>query len=242
MRLPTRCLALAALTAMVVAAGGNAQGQQPHLRRVRVGQPVGAVSGTVKSVDVDKSQIIVLLPGGAAKTQVVQVVKDTTLVRRSAGQVSDLQVGDRIRVSGLPIVIQARQITAGDALTPSPRPRAPTAPRNQASKPDDAGAPRPQLRRPEALATSVVGEIVATKPLTLVLPSGRKVRVQADKKTKISMLRRVSLKDVKPGESILAVGTREGKGALRARSVSLGFESTPSRPARRRPPRVRLKK
>jgi len=75
--------------------------------------------------------------------------------------------------------------------------------------------------------TRATGTVVSTKPLVVMMPDNVKLSVEASPNTRISKISRVTVADLKVGDSIRAMGQPKEGGNFLASRIEVGMELTP---------------
>jgi hypothetical protein len=213
-----------------VALGAAAQQKQPkrNTKPVRPGQrkpppPPSAPSGTVYTgsvVEVNSTQSTLVVSGRTAneRPQVIQVSPEADVVRHVRGTAADLKVGELIEVVGVPLEIDARNIRVGEVR--------PSAAVHRDPSPAKPGASRPASSLP-VVQPQLLGKVVRVSPLAIELGGGVTASVKVGSDTTITRIVRIPLNDLKPGEPVMAMGSRNTAGVLVARRIQAGFNALP---------------
>jgi hypothetical protein len=77
------------------------------------------------------------------------------------------------------------------------------------------------------LMTRAAGTVVSTQPLVVMMPDNVKLSVEASPNTRISKISRITVADLKVGDSIRAMGQPKDGGAFVASRIEVGFDLTP---------------
>jgi len=75
--------------------------------------------------------------------------------------------------------------------------------------------------------TRATGTVVSTKPLVVMMPDNVKLSVEASPNTRISKISRISVADLKVGDSVRAMGQPRDGGVIVASRLEVGFDLTP---------------
>lgn len=187
--------------------------------------------GNVLKVDSTRSEVFITGRSRNDRPQKVLITEKSVLVRQARGSAADLKVGDTIEVTGIPLQIDARTIRVGDITRPAevrptnPRPNAPPRPDRPSRLP---------LTRPRMMA-----RVLRVSPLTVQLAEGINADIKVGAETNIIRATKVPLSNLKPGDPLFALGSRDANGDLVARRVQVGLEGFPGAglrsPARPRP-------
>lgn len=226
-----RYLAPSVTLCCAVALGAAAQQKQPrrNTKPVRPGQrsapipPPGAPGGSVYAgsvVEVNSTEGTLVLTGRtrSEQPQRIQVLPAADIVRQLRGTAADLKVGEIIEVVGVPLEIDARNIRVGEVRPSGAIHRDPT--------PARPGAPRPERKLP-VVQPQLLGKVVRLNPLTVEFGGGVTATVRVGDNTAITRIMAIPLNSLKPGEPVLAMGSRDASGTLVARRIQVGFEGFP---------------
>jgi hypothetical protein len=132
--------------------------------------------------------------------------------------VSDLKLGDRVYISGIPSVIVATSIEGQEAGTEAKFQEAMRA--AMPAPPGNAPNPPPGQPQPEP-TVGITGSVVSLSPLTIEVSNGKKTEVLCSETTKVSRIEVAKLGDLKPDSDIVAFGPDES-GVVKATLVFQG--------------------
>jgi len=188
--------------------------------------------GNVVRTDPTRNEVTITGRSRNDPPQKVLVTDKTTLVRQVKGTAADLKVGDTIEITGIPLQIDARTIRVGE-ITRHPEVR-PANPRPNAPERPDRPSRLP-LTRPR-----MMGRVLRVSPLTVQLAEGINADIKVSGETSIIRVTSIPFSNIKPGDPVFALGSRDPHGNLMARRVQVGLEgfpgaglrSTRSKPAR----------
>jgi hypothetical protein len=177
----------------------------------------GMMMGTIRQIDRAKNAIQVQTFGpGGAQDRWIAVAPDAALLAQGSGTLADLKENDTIVVSGVPTAITAAQIQVG-----MPPPFGGQRPGAFGGGPGGFGA------FGGGMMARATGTVVSTKPLVVMMPDNVKLNVEASPSTRISKISRVTLADLRVGDSIRAMGQPKEDGTFTASRVEVGFEAQP---------------
>jgi hypothetical protein len=203
-------VASAAAAAVVLAAGGYGlsaalgPGGQRTSARAQLAAALTAtgcsgldlIKGTLKQVTGQD----LLLTGPNGTTITVTTTASTTILRGIIGRQADIADGEHVVVMG---TFRGGAIAAGIiGITPS-------------------SSPVQSLPAKPGIASGTVAN-AASGGFDVVTPSGTLVRVTTSSSTKVTITERASLRQLRTGEGISAVGTAEPGGTLAASTVAQG--------------------
>jgi hypothetical protein len=206
-------------------------GGQPFPRSVSPGAGLGGgivpevIRGTIQSIDMAHSRIVVTPDQAGAPTQSIQVTEETRIVHQTSASVGDLKTGDTIQVTGQPLQINVSDIridttgTAGGgravstAAGPLPPPKGFPAP----APPSQPPTPPPPVR------ASVRGKISSLHPLKIGVGDGLECVLNMKQGATVARISIAGLHDLKPGETLSGFGQPGRDGALSATTLRVGF-------------------
>lgn len=196
----------------------------------------GITFGSVTRIDYAARKITLAPVRKADGEQTIEVPADAALVRIESASASQLRVGDRISVTGLPLVLDARQVRIGDERPqpqgarrrPAPAPAPPPARRApRGNRP--APAPPP----PPGSTAQFYGQVIRVNPLVLSFqPGGPTFEVRTSRRTRFTRLVKLTFAQIKARDPIMVHGRRLPSGVLQARRVQVGLEGLPFTRAR----------
>ncbi len=219
----------------VGAPGGSAPGpgganRAPGGRRGGFGGR--AMMGTVASVDAAGGTITLSTPPGA-DAQTIKLGPGASVVTQTSATVSSLRVGDQVRVTGVPSVLTASQIVAGDL------PAGFAGPGRGGGRPGVGpgfgggggngfgGAPGGQPGGPgrggQPGQTTISATVLSINPLTLSLGTGLSVTLKLAPDAKVSRIGTESLSSVKAGDQLLAFGQPGDDGTFTASALGVNM-------------------
>jgi hypothetical protein len=184
------------------------------------------VTGTVTQLNPSFGAIEVQPEFGQQTKQWVGLATDVSVLKRVEAKVADLQVGDRVMVSGWPTTIKVDELTQANAseLMPSPRPAG-------------AQAPNPPAAPQEPQAPTVTGRIISLDPLKIgiegppsyasdastplfrLTPVIAEISLGLDANSKVMQVVKATVNDIQVGDEVVASGQRDEAGLLTASRV-----------------------
>jgi hypothetical protein len=190
------------------------------------------VLGTIKQVDPARNAIQVQMVGQESQLRWVIVSGESSMTRQAQGTLADLKPNDTISVQGVATSINASQLQVGEVPQlpfgggafggPRPGGGGPGAAPGGQGRPGAAGGGiRGMLG---AGTTQVIGTIVSTNPLVVMLPGNVRVNVTADPSTRITKIVKTTLAELKPGETIRAMGRPDDNNNVVAMQVVVGVD------------------
>jgi hypothetical protein len=176
------------------------------------------LAGTVSAVNASGNSLTVTAKVGNTTTPITLAVPATVpILRYTSVGLSGLKVGDSIRVSGLPLVIQAAQIDASSvvpASTSGTTTSGTTTGTTAGPEMNDPGHPGP---RNGASAVGTVQSVDTTNSKVVVtLSDGTAVTVNVPADLQITRQDQVTLADVQVGDLLQARVTSDSSGNLTA--------------------------
>jgi hypothetical protein len=197
--------------------GGFGGGQRGGGQRGGFQRPA---TGTVTSVDAAAGTITITSARGG-NSQIIQTQGTTPLVSQSAASVSDLKVGDKIEVQGVPTAITASALTIGDSPLGGPGGGPGGPPPGGFGGPPPPGGPGGPP--PPAMANAT-GTVTSTSPLTIALSSTASLTLKLDPNAKVTKFTPVQLTSIKVGDTVTGVGTANADGTFAATSVGVNLD------------------
>lgn len=173
------------------------------------------VGGTIASVDTTAGKITITPTNGG--TAVVVIVPSTvTIIGHLPLDASQIAVGDRLDVAGIPTTIQAINIL--DNLMPAP----PTPPTPPTTKATTSGTTTTVTTPPPPGAMHVRGVVTSLSPLSLLVGNTLSLVVTVTPGTTVSEVLPVTVKQLVVGEKIGAVVMTSTTGTNTAVQVEVG--------------------
>jgi len=174
--------------------------------------------GTVSAVDTGAGTITVTSQFGGG-TQTIQTQGTTQIVSQAAAQVSDLKVGDKVQVQGIPTGITASALSIGAS------PFANLGGNGGAPPPaggNGGGAP-PAPAAPQSFAMAA-GTVTSTNPLTVKVSDSVSLTLKMDPTAKVTKYTPVNLSAIKVGDQIVGLGQTGADGSLAATTVAVNVD------------------
>lgn len=192
----------------------------------------GIVLGSVARVDYGARRLTVTPVRKGDGEQTVELAADAALVRLDSATAGQVRVGDRLSVTGLPLVLDARQVRIGDERpggTPArPVPPPPAAPSRRGPAPRPSNRPAPPPLPPPGSMAQFYGQVVRINPIVLSFQSGGPTfEVRTNRYTRFTRVVKITLAQVKAGDPVMVFGRRLPDGKLQARRVQVGLEGMP---------------
>jgi len=178
-------------------------------------------TGTVTAVNVGAGTVTVTSPFGG-QSQTIQTQGTTTISTQTTASVSDLKVGDKVQVSGVPTGITASRVTIGDSpLTPPGG--GPGGPGGFGGRPGGGpGSPGgPGAAPAQAFATGTVSSL---NPLTLKLSDTVSMTLKMDTAAKVTKYATTALSAVKVGDQVVATGQSNDDGSFSATTLGVNVD------------------
>ncbi len=200
--------------------------------------------GTVSAVDASAGTITVT-PRAGGSDQVIQVPSSASVITQTPTTVSDLRVGEQVRVSGIPTTITASQIVVG-AMPGMPGGPGGGAAGGRFGRPGGVpggqfggqggapGAPGGGFRNgrggpgggagngggPGGSTMTITASVLSLNPLTLMAPDNTSITLKMASTTKISRLSPIALGGIKVGDQLIATGQTGDDGVFTATTVA----------------------
>lgn len=175
--------------------------------------------GTVSAVDSAAGTVTLTPTFGGGAGQTVRVSDTTRIVGMTDSTVAGLKVGDTVQVRGVPTGIVAAQITAGDSADAPGAADAPMADPFGGHPNGPAGA-----RGIPGASAQATGKITNLSPLTVALPGGTSVTLQAAPDVHVSRSRTEKVGDIKVGDRLTASGQSGDDGVLTATRIRVNAD------------------
>jgi hypothetical protein len=180
------------------------------------------VTGTVTQLNPSFGAIEVQPEFGQQTKQWVGLATDVSVLKRVEAKVADLQVGDRVMVSGWPTTIKVDELTQANAAELMP-----------SSRPAGAQAPNPPAAPQQPQAPTVSGRIISLDPLNIGIegqPSDAsapqvasapiaEISLSLDANSKVMQVVKATVDDIQVGDEVVASGQRDEAGLLTASRV-----------------------
>ncbi len=207
--------------------GGMAPGGQfgggPNPPGGPFGGPSGMMAfafGKIGTVDAAAETITLTPQPGEATGQTVKLTGKTRILAQIQVSLSELKIGDRVQVHGVPTGIAASQITAGDETsTVSSSPFG-------GPSPFGMGGPNggPSVGAAAASAQAS-GKITRLSPLTIAVSNTTSLTITAAPSLKVGKTISETLGDLKAGDHLSASGLSDAAGVLTADHVQINMGS-----------------
>jgi hypothetical protein len=188
------------------------------------------VFGKVKSVDTS-AKTIKLNIGRSGRLCIVHVDDGASIRAEKTVSASDLKVGDRIEVRGIPTGISASSIIDGDVREALPPP--PGGGPDDMQGPDEGGpggGSGPSRHHGPPNMASAGGKVTSVDPLTIEVGNDVSVVVKVGANAKVRKIVSEQLSDIKPGDRVMASGDRGDDGLLDADKVAVNIQMPPPPP------------
>lgn len=207
--------------------GGRA-GWQPNGGGPQGGgwQPGGRMPFAMGSVSsVDKAAGTITISGRDGTDQVIKVGSSTKLTTQTPVLVSDLKLGDKVAVQGVPTGIVASQLTAGDAPTGLPGAGGPGGPAGFGGRPGGGNGGPATAQASSVMARGVVKALptAANAHLTITLDADTTLIVKINSGAKITKYASTSLSKIRTGDRIVALGDAGDDGVFVATAVGVNL-------------------
>ena len=186
--------------------------------------------GTITGGDMKAGTMVISSQFGGG-SQTIKVNPDTKFTTQQIVTVGSLRAGDQVQVQGVPAVITASSITAGElpdflqnnrnrgGRGAAPGGATPATPGAAADTAIDPNNP-PQ---PTASATAT-GKVVSTNPLTIVINTNVTIILKLASGVKITKLSSVPFSSLKVGDKLIASGTTDPDGTFIATGVGVNLD------------------
>jgi len=204
-------------------------------------------SGTLEDVNPIRGYLQVGVPMRGSR--IVIADEKTTITQMAEVPLSELKVGDEVRVSGVPAAIVAERVQLGPELSmadviqalqqssaPTPGAPAPTPPAGGVGpappRPPAAPTPPGAASQPSSgeagppVSVTVTGKVKSVQPLVIASGSGSEVAVTLPEGARILRRSPADLSTAEPDEPVVAIGQVDADGYLVADRIYLG-ESLP---------------
>ena len=227
----TVVIGAALATAALAQFGGtpNPPGANPFSGPANPGAPLPAkpfgrmpfASGTVSAVDAATGTITLTPMFGTGPGQIVKVAETTQVTAQMDSKVSELKVGDRVRVNGVPTGMTASQITAGDSGDMfMGGPFGPIKP-----------VGLPGANAPQGMANAqAIGKISSLSPLTVMISDTVSVILKPAPDVRVTKMVTEKAAAIKVGDRITANGQSDDAGVLTANSIRVNMDNGLGRP------------
>ncbi len=214
-------------------APGGAGGPARTAGQGRNGQGRGGrnAMGTIIGGDMKAGTVVISSQFGGG-SQTIKVNPDTKFTTQQIVTVGSLRAGDQVQVQGVPAVITASSITAGElpdflqnnrnrgGRGAAPRGATPATPGAAA---DPAVIDPNNPPQPTASATAT-GKVVSTNPLTIVINTNVTIILKLASGVKITKLSNVLFSSLKVGDKLIAAGTADPDGTFIATGVGVNLD------------------
>ena len=182
--------------------------------------------GAVSAVDTGAGTITITPQFGGNGPQTIRVDSSAQIVSLTTVAVTDLKVGDKIAVQGIPTGITATSVTVGDppAGLPGmggPRPGGPGGGNGGGGN----NAPAANAPQSSASATGIIKVLptAADPHLTLTIGTDVQLFLKIADGAKVSKYTTLKLSDIKVGDKITAAGQTADDGTLTATTVGINL-------------------
>ncbi len=185
------------------------------------------VMGTITGGDMKAGTMVISSQFGGG-SQTIKVNPDTKFTTQQTVTIGSLRAGDQVQVQGVPAVITASSITAGELpdFLQNNRNRGG---RGAAAATSGAAAADPSVidpnnpPQPTASATAT-GKVVSTNPLTIVINTNVTIILKLASGVKITKLSSVPFSSLKVGDKLIASGTTDPDGTFTATGVGVNLD------------------
>jgi hypothetical protein len=179
--------------------------------------------GTVSGVDAANGTVTVQSQFGNGTQQTIRLAQGATVVTQAVVAVSDLKVGDRVQVQGVPTGITASSITAGEMLQMMPGFGGGPGGGPQGNNANGQNRTRGGAAQQAAFA-SATGKITSVEPLTIALGGGVSLTVELAQSARVTRVTTVGLDSLKVGDRVMASGQAGDDGTFNATTVAVNVE------------------
>ncbi len=188
--------------------------------------------GTITGGDMKAGTMVISSQFGGG-SQTIKVNPDTKFTTQQIVTVGSLRAGDQVQVQGVPAVITASSITAGElpdflqnnrnrgGRGAAPGGATPATPGAAAADPAVIDPNNPP--QPTASATAT-GKVVSTNPLTIVINTNVTIILKLASGVKITKLTSVPFSSLKVGDKLIAAGTTDPDGTFTATGVGVNLD------------------
>lgn len=170
--------------------------------------------GSVTAVDSGAGTITLASQFGGG-SQTIQTQGTTQITTQTTALVSDLKVGDKVQVQGVPTGLTASALAIGTSPFPAGGFGGPGGGRGGAGAAGTTGA----ATAPQAFAMAS-GTVASLSPLTITLSPSATLTLKMDPSAKVTRYSTLALSAVKVGDRVMAMGTTGDDGTLTATTVT----------------------
>lgn len=179
--------------------------------------------GKVTAVDAAASTITITSQFGGGGSQTIKTQDTTTIVLQITATVSDLKVGDKIEVQGVPTGITASSLTIGQSPLPT----------GGFGRPGGGGGPGGNggpgggnPGAPPAFSAFATGKVTSLSPLTIAVSDTVSLTLKMAANAKVSKFTPMALGRIKIGDRVFSMGQTGDDGTFTATSVALNLDTS----------------
>ena len=189
-------------------------------------QPGGRMPFAMGSVSsVDKAAGTITISGRDGTDQVIKVGSSTKLTTQTPVLVSDLKVGDKVAIQGVPTGIIASQLTVGEAPAGLPGTGGPGGPGAFGGRQGGGNGGQAPTQSSSVMARGVVKVLptAANAHLTITLDADTTLIVKVNAGAKITKYASTTLAKLRSGDRIVALGDAGDDGVFVATAVGVNL-------------------